>query len=67
MTEKSINQFIKEMADAGFTFDYRATNGEMTFIGNCVKSGSQYVIEHKRVQTVDESRSKIKEILNDKR
>lgn len=63
MSDKTISEFLKEMADAGFTFDYRATNGEMTFVGKCVKSGSEYKITHKRVQTVAESRAKIKEIL----
>lgn len=63
MSDKTISEFLKEMAEAGFTFDYRATNGEMTFVGKCVKSGSEYKITHKRVQTVAESRAKIKEIL----
>jgi len=63
MSDKTISEFLKEMADAGFTFDYRATNGEMTFVGKCVKSGSEYKITHKRVQTVAESKAKIKEIL----
>ena len=63
MSDKTISEFLKEMAGAGFTFDYRATNGEMTFVGKCVKSGSEYKITHKRVQTVAESKAKIKEIL----
>ena len=63
MSEKTVSQFLKEMAQAGFTFDYRATNGEMTFVGKCQKSGADYVITHKKVQTVDESKRKIKEIL----
>lgn len=63
MSDKTISEFLKEMAEAGFTFDYRATNGEMTFVGKCVKSGSEYKITHKKVQTVAESRAKIKEML----
>ena len=63
MSDKTISEFLKEMSDAGFTFDYRATNGEMTFVGKCVKSGSEYNITHRRLQTVAESRAKIKEIL----
>jgi len=63
MSDKTISEFLKEMADAGFAFDYRATNGEMTFVGKCVKSGSEYKITHKRVQTVAESKAKIKEML----
>lgn len=63
MSEKTVSQFLKEMAQAGFTFDYRATNGEMTFVGKCEKSGANYVITHNKVQTVNESKRKIKEIL----
>lgn len=63
MSDKTISEFLKEMAEAGFTFDYRATNGEMTFVGKCVKSGSEYKITHKKVQTIAESRAKIKEML----
>ncbi len=63
MSEKTISQFLKEMAEAGFTFDYRATNGEMTFVGKCEKSGSEYKITHRRLQTVAESKAKIKKIL----
>lgn len=35
MTEKSCNQFIKEMAAAGFDFDFVATNGENKIKGKC--------------------------------
>ena len=66
MEEKTISQFIKEMAEAGFAFDYKATNGDVTFVGKCVKSGSEYVVTHRRVKTADESRKQIKEIFNDK-
>jgi len=63
MSDKTISEFLKEMANAGFTFDYRATNGEMTFVGKCERSGSEYKITHERVQTVAESKAKIKEML----
>jgi hypothetical protein len=63
MSEKTISEFLKEMAAAGFTFDYRATNGEMTFVGKCIESGNEYIITHRRVQTVAESKAKIKEML----
>ena len=63
MQEKTISQFLKEMADAGFTFDYKATNSEVSFVGKCVKSGSEYKITHRRLKTVEESKAKIKEIL----
>jgi hypothetical protein len=66
MSDKTINQFLKEMAQAGFTFDYRATNGEMTFVGKCVRSGADYTITHRKVENSKESMRKIRDILNDK-
>ena len=35
MTEKTCNQFLKEMADAGFSFDFVATNGGAQIKGKC--------------------------------
>lgn len=60
MQEKTVNQFIKEMAAAGFTGNFVATNNEQTYKGTINKDGT---IKTVRVQTVDESRRKIKEIL----
>ena len=57
---KTVNQFIKEMAAAGFTGNFVATNNEQTYKGTINKDGT---IKTVRVQTVDESRRKIKEIL----
>lgn len=33
MTEKTCSQFLKEMTEAGFSFDFRATNGDEVYIG----------------------------------
>jgi len=64
MQEKTVNQFIKEMAAAGFTGNFVATNNQQIYKGTINKDGT---IKTVRVQTADESRRKIKEILNDKR
>ena len=64
MQEKTVNQFIKEMAASGFTGSFVASNGEQTYKGKIHKDGR---IEKIRLQTVDESRRKIREMLNDKR
>lgn len=55
----TVNEFIKNMAAAGFTGDFRATNGEHTFRGSIAEGG---VISKVKVQTVEESRNKIKEM-----
>ena len=57
MTEKSCNQFIKEMKEAGFSFTYRATNGTQTFTGEVKANGESEV---KQVKTVEQSRLEIK-------
>jgi hypothetical protein len=59
VTEKTCNQFIKEMRDAGFSFTYRATNGTQTFTGEVKASGE---IELKAVKTVAQSRAEIKQL-----
>ncbi|PPD48355.1 MAG: hypothetical protein CTY14_02005 [Methylotenera sp.] len=59
MTEKTCNQFIKEMRDAGFSFTYRATNGTQTFTGEVKASGETEV---KAVKTVAQSRAEIKQL-----
>lgn len=43
MTEKTCNQFIKEMKLAGFSFKYRATDGKQVFTGEvkAVKENKQ--------------------------
>ena len=52
----TINEFIKNMAAAGFSGDFRATNGEHTYRGSIDSNG---VIKTVKVQTVSESREKI--------
>lgn len=60
----SVNEFINRMAQAGFTGSFRATNGEHTFRGTINPDGTVTKI---KVQTAEESRAKIREMLNDKR
>lgn len=55
----SINEFIKNMAAAGFDGNFRATNGEYTFRGTINTDGT---ITKIKVQSSDESRQKIKEM-----
>ena len=57
----SVNEFIKSMAAEGFSGSFRATNGEHTYRGT-IEDGKISII---KVQTVAESRAKIKEILGD--
>jgi len=59
MIEKTCNQFIKEMRDAGFSFTYRATNGTQTFTGEVKASGESEV---KAVKTAAQSRAEIKQL-----
>lgn len=56
----SVNEFIKNMAAAGFTGGFRATNGEQSYRGSIEAGGKISTI---KVQTVAESREKIKEML----
>lgn len=56
----SVNEFIKNMAAAGFTGSFRATNGEQSYRGSIDAGGKISTI---KVQTVAESREKIKEML----
>jgi hypothetical protein len=64
MQEKTVNQFIKEMDAAGITGNFVATNGEQTYKGTINKDGTIKTI---KVQTVNESRRKIRELLNEQR
>ena len=57
MTEKSCNQFINEMKEAGFSFTYRATNGTQTFTGEVKADGESVVRE---LKTVAQSRAEFK-------
>lgn len=55
MTEKTISEFIKEMAAVGFSFDFRATNGTDVYIGSA-KDG---VVKSKKQLTPDELKQRI--------
>lgn len=55
----TINEFIKNMASAGFSGDFRATNGQHTYRGSIDSNG---VIKTVKIQTVSESKEKINEI-----
>ena len=57
----SVNEFIKNMAAAGFTGIFRATNGEQSYRGTINDDGT---IEKVKVRTVAESRAEINRILH---
>ena len=57
----SVNEFINKMAAAGFTGTFRASNGDMIIRGTISKDGE---IKKYRVATSDESRAKIKEMMD---
>ena len=57
----SVNEFINNMAEAGFTGNFRATNGEMTFRGTIYPDKS---IKKYKVVSAAESRAKIKEMMD---
>lgn len=56
----TVNEFIKNMAAAGFDGTFRATNGEHTYRGT-ISDGKVSTI---KVQSVAESQRKIRELLN---
>ena len=60
----SVNEFINNMAAAGFTGTFRASNSELTIRGTISEGGK---IRKYRVATVEESRAKIKEMFDDQR
>lgn len=57
----SVNEFITKMAEAGFTGTFRASNGELTIRGTISEGGE---IKKYRVATAEESRAKIKEMMD---
>ena len=59
LPEKTCNQFVKEMKEAGFDFTYRATDGKRVVTGEVKKSGEVITAT---VPTVEESRQKIKDL-----
>lgn len=57
----SVNEFIKNMAAAGFTGSFRASNGEQSYRGTINNDGT---IDKIKVKTVAESRAEINRILH---
>lgn len=57
----TVNEFIKSLAANGLHGEFKATNGEHTYKGTIKEDGSITTI---KVQTVEESRQKIKDLLN---
>lgn len=60
MSEKTCNQFIKEMTEAGFSFDFKATNGDQVYVGSA-KDG---VLKSKKQLTQEELKQRITERLS---
>lgn len=60
----TVNEFIESMAEAGFEFRFRATNGEMTILGEAVKDKQgKVIVTKRRVKTYEQSKAEIKRIL----
>ena len=60
----TVNEFVKSMAKAGFDFHYRASDGNVTLVGQCVQiKDGQFELVHKRLPTVEQSRKEIAQIL----
>ena len=60
----TVNEFVKSMAEAGFDFHYRATDGNVTLVGQCVQIKDKgFELKHKRIPTVNQSRQEIAKIL----
>lgn len=55
MTEKTISQFLKEMTEAGFSFDFRATNGDAVYIGKA----SDGVLTSRKQLTAEQIKQRI--------
>lgn len=61
----TVNEFIESMAKAGFEFRFRATNGEITILGEAVKDAEGNVnVTKRKVATYEQSKAEIKRILN---
>lgn len=59
----TVNEFVKSMAEAGFDFSYRASDGNVTLVGQCVQIKDKgFELKHKRVPTVNQSRQEIAKI-----
>jgi len=65
-TEKSCNQFIKEMREAGFDFEFKATNNDGLVVKskNWVDDNKKYIevipsLNHLKVKNEAKSRKKV--------
>jgi hypothetical protein len=56
----SVNEFIKNLAAAGFTGSFRASNDDAVFRGTINEDGS---ISKIKVQSIEQSRKFIKDML----
>jgi hypothetical protein len=57
----TVNEFIKKMAESGFTGSFRASNGEQSYHGTINEDGT---IDKIKVKSVAESRAEINRMLH---
>lgn len=61
----TINEFVRSMADAGFEFNFKAQNGDITIVGESIMcNDGKCVVKKRKVLTADESRKAIKTMFN---
>jgi hypothetical protein len=63
MSEMTCNQFVRAMADAGFSFTYRATNGDVVINGEVKSNGESTAVKSK---SATQSRQEIKDMFKQK-
>jgi hypothetical protein len=63
MSDMTCNQFVRSMAEAGFSFTYRATNGDMVINGEVKSSGETTAVQSK---SAAQSRQEIKDMFKQK-
>ena len=67
MSEDSINEFLNACGAAGLNGEFVTTNGDTKYVGTVtVNADGSYKISARQVMSIDESRARIKAILNDK-
>ena len=60
-----VKDFIKKLAEAGFDFSFRASDGNISVTGECVQlKDHDFKIISRRVQSVQESRDQINRMLH---
>ena len=65
--ELHFNQFVRKMAELGcHDFTFKVTNGKIKVIGGCIKIGDGYELWSRRVVSVEDSRTNIKNIFLNK-